>query len=195
MNPSNEEPMQERETVPPPETKDITAQASASPLRNQTQQATHGEFRPQVEGYEIIERIGSGGMGTVWRAVQTSTRRDVALKLVSAAMFGSDRARLRFDREVELMARLEHPNIARVYDSGTDRGGYFYAMQLIRGLPLDQYVSLHRLSNRQIIELMRLVCQAVMFAHQRGVIHRDLKPSNIIVTPDGQPHVLDFGLA
>src|SRR5262245_15108122 len=196
MNPEHQKPLQE--TVQPPESgvTDPNATVALDPSQSEAPPISPaGEFQPHIAGYEIIERIGSGGMGTVWRAVQISTRRDVALKLVSAAIFGSERGRLRFDREVELMARLEHPNIARVYDSGVDHGAYFYAMQLIKGLPLDQYVQHLKLAQRQIIDLMRSICQAVMFAHQRGVIHRDLKPSNIMITPDGEPHILDFGLA
>jgi len=150
---------------------------------------------PEVEGYKILGPLGEGGMGTVWRAVQQSTRREVALKLLGSGAFGSDKARLRFEREVEVAARLEHPHIARVYDSGLRHGVYYYAMELIEGLPLDDYAEQNHLDRRQILELMRLVCQAVQHAHQRGVIHRDLKPWNIFVTPDGQPHVLDFGLA
>ncbi|MBE3123220.1 MAG: serine/threonine protein kinase [Planctomycetes bacterium] len=110
-------------------------------------------------------------------------------------MLGSPKALLRFEREVELAARLEHPHIARVYESGLRQGVYYYAMELVEGVPLDQYVADHALSQRQVLPLMRTVCEAVQHAHQRGVIHRDLKPSNILVTPDGQPHVLDFGLA
>jgi len=150
---------------------------------------------PTIEGYEVTRRLGEGGMGTVWCALQLSTRRDVALKLLGPGVFGSEKARTRFEREVELTARLEHPNIARVYDSGLHQGVYYYAMELIDGVPLDRYVKDQRLSLRQVLELMRTVCQAVQHAHQRGVIHRDLKPSNILVTEDGQPHVLDFGLA
>src|SRR4029078_6468556 len=101
----------------------------------------------------------------------------------------------RFDREVELAARLEHPNIARVYDSGLHQGIYFYAMELIDGQPLDLFVATHRLTRLQILDLMRTVCLAVQHAHQRGVIHTDLKTSNILVTMDRQPHVVDFGLA
>ena len=110
-------------------------------------------------------------------------------------LLGSPKALLRFEREVELAARLEHPHIARVYESGLRQGVYYYAMELVEGVPLDQYVADHALSQRQVLPLMRTVCEAVQHAHQRGVIHRDLKPSNILVTPDGQPHVLDFGLA
>ncbi len=150
---------------------------------------------PQIEGYEITGKLGQGGMGTVWRAQQLGTRREVALKLLGAGAFTSDKARARFEREVELAARLNHPNIARVFDSGIDRGRYYYAMQLIDGLALDEYVEKDKLSQKQILELMKAVSQGVQHAHQRGVIHRDLKPSNILVTADGQPHVLDFGLA
>ena len=154
-----------------------------------------GEDFPSVEGYEITDRLGKGGMGVVWQARQLGTNRQVALKLLSAGSFASSRARMRFEREVELAARLEHPHIARVYDSGVHHGVYYYAMELTEGPRLDQYVKDSDLSRRQVLELMGLVCRAVQHAHQRGVIHRDLKPSNIIVTADGQPHVLDFGLA
>ena len=150
---------------------------------------------PEVEGYEVTGRLGEGGMGVVWRAVQLSTRREVALKLLAAGRFHSDRARGRFEREVELSARLEHPNIARVYDSGLHRDVYYYAMELIDGAPLDAYVEATGPPLRKVLELMAQVSRAVQHAHQRGVIHRDLKPSNILVTPTGRPHVVDFGLA
>jgi serine/threonine protein kinase len=100
---------------------------------------------PQVEGYEVTARLGEGGMGTVWRAVQLGTQRQVALKFLSLERFGSPKARARFEREVELAARLEHPHIARVYDSGLYRGVYYYAMELVEGRPLDQYVQEHGL--------------------------------------------------
>jgi len=150
---------------------------------------------PDIEGYKIIEPLGEGGMGMVWRAEQLSTRRQVALKLMVSHRIESPKAQARFQREVELTARLDHPNIARIYDSGLHRGMYYYAMELIDGVPLDRYVKSKALSQNQILVLMRTVCQAVLCAHLRGVIHRDLKPSNIMVSSDGQPHVLDFGLA
>jgi len=148
---------------------------------------------PQVEGYYVTAPLGSGGMGTVWRAVQLGTRREVALKLLSGHITGKIIAR--FEREVELTARLEHRNIARVYDSGLHQGAYYYTMELVEGVHLDDYVRAQRLPRRQIIELLLTVTRAVEHAHQRGVIHRDLKPSNILVTKDGQPHLVDFGLA
>jgi tetratricopeptide (TPR) repeat protein len=153
------------------------------------------ETPPEIEGYEITGLLGRGGMSTVWRAVQQSTRREVALKVLGWGLAGLEKSRRRFGREVELASRLAHPSIARVYESGIYHGAYCYAMELIEGAPLDEYVGKHALGRRQILELMRTVCRAVQHAHQRGVIHRDLKPSNILVTEDGQPHVLDFGLA
>jgi serine/threonine protein kinase len=151
---------------------------------------------PQVDGYEVLEWLGEGGMGSVWRARQLSTDRVVALKVMSQRILRSKgNAASRFEREVTLAARLEHPNIARVYESGVHRSSYFYAMELIDGRPLDQYVRKQGLPVKAILQLMDAVCQAVQAAHRRGIIHRDLKPSNILVTSDGQPHVLDFGLA
>ena len=154
-----------------------------------------GQAFPHVEGYRITGRLGEGGMGVVWRAVQLSTKRQVALKLLSTGRFASQKARERFEREVELAARLEHPGIARVYDSGLHRGAYYYAMELVDGVDLDRYVENNALSQRKILELMRDLCAAIQHAHQRGVIHRDLKPSNILVDSQGRPRVLDFGLA
>lgn len=151
--------------------------------------------KPDIEGYKIEGQLGEGGMGTVWRAVQISTNREVALKVTNAQVFGSKRALVRFEREVELAARLEHPNIARVYDSGIHQKVYYYAMELVKGLALDDYVKVKRLEQRQIVNLMQTIISAIHYAHQRGIIHRDLKPSNILVTDDGQPHILDFGLA
>jgi WD40 repeat protein/tetratricopeptide (TPR) repeat protein len=154
------------------------------------------ESPPDVPGYQITGKLGEGGMGTVWRARQLSTRRDVALKLVGKGGLGSHRDRLRFDREVQLAAKLEHPSIARVYDSGMSRGLYYYAMELVEpATHLDRYVADRGLGPKQILSLVREVCLAVQYAHQRGVIHRDLKPSNVVVDGTGRPRVLDFGLA
>jgi len=150
---------------------------------------------PDIEGYRIIGQLGSGGMGAVWRAEQLSTQREVALKLMVSHRRDQARARARFEREVEITARLNHPNIGRVYDSGLHQGVYYYAMELIEGMPLDRYVRAVSLGRAKILALMRVVCEAVHYAHLRGVIHRDLKPSNIMVGRDGQPKVVDFGLA
>jgi serine/threonine protein kinase len=170
-------------------TQGFSADNAGVPVENQ-------DMYPHIEGYEIVGRLGHGGMGTVWRAVQLSTNRPVALKVMAAPGFATDKkARARFEREVELTARLDHPNIARIYDSGLLHGGYYYAMELVDGIPLDQYVRSKELSQNHILVLMHKVCQTVLYAHLHAMIHRDLKPSNILVSEDGEPHILDFGLA
>jgi len=150
---------------------------------------------PQIDGYEILTPLGEAGQGRVWRAVQLSTRREVALKVPHLELLTSGKMAARFEREVELTARLNHPNIARIYDSGMYEGLYYYAMELIAGVPLDQYVEQRDLKHVDIVALMVTVCEAIQHAHQNLVIHRDIKPSNILITDDGQPHVVDFGLA
>ena len=154
-----------------------------------------GTMPPHIEGYEILGRLGKGGMGTVWRATQLSTKREVALKLLEGRRLTSDRARVRFEREVMLAAQLTHPNIARVYDSGLLRGQYYYVMELVEGIHLDKYVQSNKLDSYTILCLMHKICRTIEFAHDLGIVHRDLKPSNILITSDGEPHVLDFGLA
>ncbi len=150
---------------------------------------------PHIDGYRINGLLGSGGMGTVWQATQISTKRTVALKVIQARFTASERGHQRFIREVELAARLEHPHIARVYDSGICRNHTYYAMEWIQGVPLDQYARSQSLGLHSSVALMGSICEAVQYAHQHGVIHRDLKPSNILISADGQAHVLDFGLA
>ena len=150
---------------------------------------------PPLDGYEVIRPLGEGGFGTVWLAMQASTERQVALKFLSAQILGAEKARQRFEREVKLSARLSHPNIAQIYDSGLHHGHYYYAMELIKGVDLETFIREQGFDLLQTVELMITVCKAIGHAHGKGVVHRDLKPSNILVTPDGQPHVLDFGLA
>lgn len=153
------------------------------------------EGLPQIEGYRVIDLLGEGGMGSVWRAVQLSTQRQVAIKTLRQFISHSSKAQVRFEREVNLAAGLSHPNIARIYDAGFHGGIAFYAMELIEGQRLDKYVLDSHLSQRQILQLIHRVVTAVAYAHRRGIIHRDLKPSNLLVDQKGQPYILDFGLA
>ncbi len=148
---------------------------------------------PEVQGYRILRKLGEGGMGVVWVATQLGTNREVALKILP--LEHDARRRARFEREVELSSKLDHPNIARIYDSGLYRNVCFYAMELITGLHLDRYVVDKELALPEALSLVATVCDAVQHAHLRGIIHRDLKPANILVDQSGQPHVVDFGLA
>ena len=157
---------------------------------------TESASRPSPPGFTIIEEIGRGGMGVVYRARQHSPKRTVALK-VTRATLASPNARKRFELETELLARLEHPGIARIYASGIDPATDepFFAMELVEGLPIDRFAETHALSTRRRLDLLRLVCDAVEHAHQKGIVHRDLKPSNILIDQDAHPRVLDFGVA
>lgn len=149
--------------------------------------------------WRILERIGQGGMGEVYRAEQRQPiRREVALKLMRAGM-DSSQVIARFEAERQALALMDHPHIARVLDAGADDSGHpYFVMELVRGEPITAYADRHQLSLNDRLGLMRQVCQAVQHAHAKGVIHRDLKPGNILVcTQDGRPHakVIDFGIA
>ncbi|MBP7933826.1 MAG: serine/threonine protein kinase [Phycisphaerae bacterium] len=146
-------------------------------------------------GYQIVRQISSGGQGVVYEAVQQATRRTVALKVLRGGALADERARWRFEREVRLIAALKHPNIVIIHDSGVLSGMYYFAMDYVRGQPLDTHIRLTAPPIREAVKLFRQVCEAIAYAHRRGVIHRDLKPSNVMVSDDGTPCVLDFGLA
>lgn len=148
-----------------------------------------------IPGYELRGELERGGQGVVVKALQRATKRVVAVKVLLNGQHATPRQRLRFEREIDLAAQLRHPHIVTIHDSGIAAGRPYLVMEYIDGCRLDDYVRRERLSVRQRLELFRLVCGAVGYAHQRGVIHRDLKPGNVLVDRDGQPHVLDFGLA
>jgi eukaryotic-like serine/threonine-protein kinase len=151
-----------------------------------------------VGGFRLLRVIGEGGMGIVYEAEQDHPRRIVALKVIRPG-FASPEFLRRFARESEVLARLQHPGIAQIYEAGaaeTDFGSQpYFAMEFIHGMPLGEYAQSHHLDTRQRLELIAKVCDGVDHAHQRGVIHRDLKPGNIPVDETGQPKVLDFGVA
>ena len=177
---------------PTPERGDDRLSVSRLPAEEEQQFSAPA---PEIEGYEILDKLGEAGQGQVWRAIQLSTQRQVALKVPRVGLLSSKKTLARFVREVEIAGRLRHPHIAPIIDSGVHRGLYYYAMELVEGKHLDQYVKENGLSQREILSLMKSVCEAVQYAHQNGVIHRDIKPSNIIVTHDGHTYVVDFGLA
>jgi tetratricopeptide (TPR) repeat protein/predicted Ser/Thr protein kinase len=151
-----------------------------------------------VGSYRILRLIGEGGMGAVYEAEQEEPRRVVAVKMIKLGLAAPDQMR-RFRQESQALARLQHPGIAQIYESNTADTGFgtqpYFAMEFIRGIPLDEYAETHRLDTRQRLGLIVKVCEAVHHAHQRGLIHRDLKPGNILVDETGQPKILDFGVA
>src|ERR1700722_1510797 len=152
-----------------------------------------------VGPYKLREQIGEGGFGLVFMAEQQHpVRRKVAVKVIKPGM-DSQQVIARFEAERQALALMDHPNIARVLDAGeTESGRPYFAMELVRGVPITDYCDEHKLSTRERLELFVSVCQAVMHAHQRGIIHRDIKPSNVLVTlHDGVPvvKVIDFGIA
>lgn len=150
----------------------------------------------ELDGYEILQGLHCGSQGVVYRAVRRGTDTEVAIKFLREGNYASEASRRRFEREVELVQTLQHPNIIRIIDSGTTKGGdSYYITDYVPGLPLHRFVRERRLTVEKTLQLFVRVCEAVNYAHQCGVIHRDLKPSNVLVDGSGQPWVLDFGLA
>jgi len=151
----------------------------------------------RIGPYQIVEEIGHGGMGTVYRAVRADDqyRKEVAIKVVRGGL--GDEFRLhRFLSERQILANLDHANIARLLDGGaTEDGRPYVVMEYVEGRPIDEYCDQGKLPVPERLKLFRTVCSAVAYAHQRLVIHRDIKPVNILVTKDGDPKLLDFGIA
>jgi serine/threonine protein kinase len=148
-----------------------------------------------IEGYEILEEMPRGGQAAVYKAIHTATKTKVAIKVLLPTLLASARARYYFEREAELIASLDHPNIVSIRDSGIIHHQYYFVMQYIDGQPLERYVRSEKLSFRETVMLFNKICTAITYAHQQGVMHRDLKFANILVDKRGEPHVLDFGLA
>ena len=172
----------------------------AEPLMTQLQEGDEKILRQHVGRnfgpYHVIELLGRGGMGSVWRAERRDGgfQQQVAIKLLASAL-PSEEALQRFSRERQILARLQHPNIARVLDGGSVDGAPWFAMDLVEGVALDEYARQAVLSFEQTLRVFARVVGAVQFAHQNLIVHRDLKPSNILVDASGEPKLLDFGVA
>ncbi|MCA9284476.1 MAG: serine/threonine protein kinase [Phycisphaerales bacterium] len=152
----------------------------------------------QIGRYRIESLVGEGGMGRVYKGTQPEPRRTVAVKLLRPGARAPELLQ-RFRFEVHVLGRLQHPGIAQIFEAGTYDAGHgaqpFFAMEFVDGRPLRRYSDEEALGPRQRVELMVRICDAVHHAHQRGIVHRDLKPDNILVDANGQPKVLDFGVA
>jgi tetratricopeptide (TPR) repeat protein len=149
----------------------------------------------RVGRYRVLRLLGEGGMGTVYEAEQDSPRRAVALKVIRPGLVAPPLLR-RFAQEAQILGRLHHPGIAQIYDAGLAEDGQpFFALELVRGEPLDEHAHRQSLDAAGRLELLARVCDAVQHAHEQGVVHRDLKPGNVLVDEAGQPKVLDFGVA
>lgn len=155
---------------------------------------------PRVPGYQVKRLLGKGAFATVWAATQESTGMDVALKILRVDL-ATEEVFDRFTREIQLLQKMNHPNIARIFDSHIDSTLGFCAMELIEGLTFEKYVNEQKPKASRILRLCAQVADALEHAHSQGVLHRDLKPSNIMITKGGsegslaeQPKLLDFGL-
>jgi serine/threonine protein kinase len=176
--------------------------ASVAAIQNRETEELPGrqESLPRIPGYLLVREINRGGQAAVYQAIQESTKRDVAVKVMSGGPFAGSRHRVRFEREARILATLDHPNIVSIIERArTPDGSFFFVMQYIDGLPLDEHwtsrISRQSGGARDLVQLFIKIANAVEEAHGRGILHRDLKPSNIIVDHRGEPHILDFGLA
>jgi serine/threonine protein kinase len=161
--------------------------------------APHEQPGTVIGHFKLHEQIGEGGFGTVWKAEQQQpVRRHVALKVIKRGM-DTRSVVARFEQERQALAMMDHPNIAKVFDGGeTSAGRPYFAMELVRGVPITEFCDQRQIDARERLVLFVLVCQAVQHAHQKGIIHRDIKPSNVLVTLHDSvpvPKVIDFGIA
>jgi eukaryotic-like serine/threonine-protein kinase len=150
-----------------------------------------------IGSYRIVRELGRGGMGAVYLAERADEqyKKRVAIKLIKRGM-DTDAVLRHFRNERQILASFDHPNIARLFDGGTTADGLpYFVMECVEGLPIDKYCDAHKLSVPERLKLFREICAAVSYAHHRGVVHRDIKPSNIVVTTEGVPKLLDFGIA
>jgi serine/threonine protein kinase/tetratricopeptide (TPR) repeat protein len=168
-------------------------------LGSPNDESDHAEEASRMEmefgDYALLEEIGRGGQGVVYRARQKSLNRTVALKVIGLGQWSTTPHLRRFRHEAEAAARLEHPQIVPIYEIGERGGSCYFSMKFVEGGQLDQIVRREPMSTRRAAELLVKIARTVQFAHERGILHRDIKPGNILLDQNGEPHLTDFGLA
>jgi serine/threonine protein kinase/Tfp pilus assembly protein PilF len=163
--------------------------------REATKTASAAELLGELGDYELLEEIGRGGQGVVFRARQKSLNRTVALKVISLGQWASKAHLKRFRLEAEAAARLEHPGIVPIYEVGERGGSCYFSMKFVEGGQLDEVLKREPMSSRRAAELFVKIARTVQFAHEHGILHRDIKPGNILLDKHGEPYLTDFGLA
>src|SRR6202011_325660 len=148
-----------------------------------------------IGDYELLEELGRGGMGVVYKARQSKLRRLVALKMILAGEYAGEKELVRFRSEGEAVARLQHPHIVQIFEVGEHDGHPYFSLEYCAGGSLEKKLQGTPLLPKESAQLLETLARAMHVAHQAGIVHRDLKPANVLLTRDGQPKITDFGLA